>query len=239
MGGMGGKGGRGDMGGKGGMGGGRGGGMGGGKGGMGGGRGGMGGMGGGRGGMGGRASTMCRRLQGIVKHSELGQGGVMGFREWLIKNRACESAMDWFDQQPDQSPAAIWNTCPRGDWLLWWHEKAGTPWAELQPVVRRAVNRALKHANVNFVVQSPTDYAEAARAARVESAARTAEAIEAAVAAGVARVSRVARAATAAAMAAYAAEDAMAEREAWEVENRQCADDCRELLIVPKRDKGK
>ena len=42
-------------------------------------------------------------------------------REW----DACREAIDWVAAQPDQSPAALWSTCPRGDWLLWVLEHSG------------------------------------------------------------------------------------------------------------------
>lgn len=30
---------------------------------------------------------------------------------------ACSESLEWVAAQPDQSPAALWATCPRGDWL--------------------------------------------------------------------------------------------------------------------------
>ena len=32
---------------------------------------------------------------------------------------ACPEAIKWAEAQPDQSLEALWDTCPRGDWLLW------------------------------------------------------------------------------------------------------------------------
>jgi hypothetical protein len=33
--------------------------------------------------------------------------------------RPCGEAAEWAAAQPDQSLSALWDTCPRGDWMLW------------------------------------------------------------------------------------------------------------------------
>ncbi len=36
---------------------------------------------------------------------------------------ACKPALQWVEEQPDQSLARLWETCPRGEWLIWLAEK--------------------------------------------------------------------------------------------------------------------
>lgn len=38
---------------------------------------------------------------------------------------ACEEAIRWVESSPDQSPEALWRTCHRGDWMLWYAGRAG------------------------------------------------------------------------------------------------------------------
>jgi hypothetical protein len=40
--------------------------------------------------------------------------------ETLKSLHACSGATDWVAAQPGQSPAALWATCKRGDWMWWW-----------------------------------------------------------------------------------------------------------------------
>jgi hypothetical protein len=46
-------------------------------------------------------------------------------QEELSSMGACATALDWVKDQPDQTPQVLWNTCPRGDWLLWYAEQMG------------------------------------------------------------------------------------------------------------------
>ena len=165
----------------------------------------------------------------------------MTFREWLANNGACSKALEWLDTLEDQSPEAVWATCPRGDWLLWWHEQAGTSWEILEPVVRRCVNRALKHAGINFVVNTPDQYGAAEEAAGEEAdaawAARLAtEAAEAAWGVWVARLAARLAAEAARVAARKAGRSVEARSAGWygyAAERQQCADDCREMLAMP------
>jgi hypothetical protein len=54
--------------------------------------------------------------------------------------QACPEALAWVEAQPDQSPQALWDACPRGDWLS---DYLATLAMEYQtwrsPVCRRAV----------------------------------------------------------------------------------------------------
>ena len=135
------------------------------------------------------------------------------FRAWLESKRACSEAMKWLDTLEDQSPENVWETCQRGDWLLWWHRRTGTEFAVLEPVVRRCVNRALEYAKVDYIVTVGTkdDYLTARKHAYAADAA-------------------YAYAAAAAAYAAYAADAAAAARQK---DLGESADDCRELLTMP------
>jgi len=163
----------------------------------------------------------------------------MNFREWLVKNNVCQEALDWLDKQPDQSPEAIWATCPNGSWLLWGHETAGTPWLVLEPVVRLAVNRAFVYAKAEFIVTDADEYNQAemaAWAAGTTKATRKARAATratwAASAAGMADAARAAAWSSAASGAVeWWVSDAVEAGEA--AEHQQCADDCRRLLKMP------
>jgi len=139
------------------------------------------------------------------------------FRAWLVTHDACEEALDWLDEQPGQSPEAIWETCPRGDWLLWWHDVAGTPAGVLTPVTYRAADRAIR------------TYASAAldRAGLSDPARRllTLDAI--------ADATTAAAAAEAAAKAAVRDAAWIAAGAASVAELRRSADDCRALLPMP------
>jgi hypothetical protein len=41
-------------------------------------------------------------------------------RELLIKLRACQDALDWVG---DKTLQEAWETCPRGDWMLWLYRR--------------------------------------------------------------------------------------------------------------------
>ena len=38
---------------------------------------------------------------------------------------ACDPIYNWVAAQPDCTPAVLWATCPRGDWLLWLAARVG------------------------------------------------------------------------------------------------------------------
>lgn len=38
---------------------------------------------------------------------------------FLRKAGACNSALEWVEQQPCHDPCILWMNCPRGDWLAW------------------------------------------------------------------------------------------------------------------------
>ncbi|MCK9457043.1 MAG: hypothetical protein M0R31_07095 [Candidatus Riflebacteria bacterium] len=41
---------------------------------------------------------------------------------WLKSNQACNEGMEWIEENNIQSLEEVWNTCERGDWLLWMAE---------------------------------------------------------------------------------------------------------------------
>lgn len=43
----------------------------------------------------------------------------MNTLDMLRRFDPCAEALEWVAQQSDQSPQALWDACPRGDWLLW------------------------------------------------------------------------------------------------------------------------
>ena len=44
----------------------------------------------------------------------------MTFKKWLELVNACEDAREWVG---DKTAQEAWDTCPRGDWLMWWITK--------------------------------------------------------------------------------------------------------------------
>ena len=38
---------------------------------------------------------------------------------WLQTNKACDPSIQWIEEKNIQSLEEAWNTCERGDWLLW------------------------------------------------------------------------------------------------------------------------
>ena len=51
---------------------------------------------------------------------------------------ACDPALQWVRDQPDQEPAALWATCPRGDWLAWYLGRLAARAGQGSPEHRRA-----------------------------------------------------------------------------------------------------
>lgn len=143
----------------------------------------------------------------------------MNIVEFLEEHDACEPGIDWVKAQSDQSIETLWKTCDDGSWMIWFHEACGTDFNTLAPVVYRAVNRALRHAEKALDDAGIDHNLAGVTVTDQESAASAASA---------ARAARAARAASAAVSAARAVEAASA------AELKQIADDCRELLPVPK-----
>lgn len=170
-----------------------------------------------------------------------------------IEKFSCSDFESWRKAQPDQSPKALWETCPRGSWMLGYLERTGTSFDTLTPVVYRAVNRALvsvsnslnvigiPHTLHNYKVtdkKSANVVASAATwiildvwdsnpcvACKLESLAQSCREAQATfwITVGVAE-STVNASAN---VALYESKDA------WAAEHLQCANDCRELLSLP------
>lgn len=120
---------------------------------------------------------------------------------FLEKHEACSLAKDWIAEQPVKTVPTLWESCSNGEWMLWFHEKAGTPFEVLAPVVYRAVNRALRYAE------------------KALDAAGVAHSLAGVTVHDKASCEVASRAAS---EASYAAEQ------------KQIADDCRELLPAPE-----
>lgn len=52
---------------------------------------------------------------------------------------ACDPALSWVAEQPDQRPSALWATCPHGDWLAWYLGALGARAGQGSPQHRTAV----------------------------------------------------------------------------------------------------
>ena len=61
----------------------------------------------------------------------------------LESHDACGEAVAWIRATPGQ-PGHLWRQVPRGEWLLWMHEKAGLPWEDRAPVVYEIADRAVR-----------------------------------------------------------------------------------------------
>lgn len=181
----------------------------------------------------------------------------MTFIEWLESKCACPSALEWVRAQPDQSLEALWRTCPRGDWMLWVHARAGTPAEALAPVAYRAANRAMGYAiavldaaGISHSLLELPEIVDEETARKAEAAAGVARVAAWAAAAGAAywaaagaadwaaywaaAAEAAAAAAAAQAWAAEAAEAAGAAGAAdWAAEHLLSSNDCRELLPPP------
>ena len=44
---------------------------------------------------------------------------------WLKKNDACRGSIEWVEENNISTLEDAWNTCNRGDWLLWMADKLG------------------------------------------------------------------------------------------------------------------
>ena len=146
--------------------------------------------------------------------------------ELLRSKRACTEAIDWTAARHKMTPARMWATCPRGDWMLW---IAGRVDIDRRLLVRAACDCArlsLKYVKKGEKrplvaiqtaekwcqgkatiksVRSASDAADAAYAAAVAVAAVAADAADAAVYVSYAAYAAAADAADAAVYASYAA----------------------------------
>jgi hypothetical protein len=118
------------------------------------------------------------------------------FKNRLIELRACEDAIKWAEGKTAKD---AWEQCERGDWLLWWAQKEGTPLQELTLAKARcaktvihlmkdqgsinAVNIAEKYGLGEATREELDAYAAAAAYAYAAAAAYTAAADAAAAAA--------------------------------------------------------
>ena len=51
---------------------------------------------------------------------------------------ACDDACEWVRDKPDQTPAALWASCPRGDWMAWYLGRLAARAGQGSPEHRRA-----------------------------------------------------------------------------------------------------
>lgn len=70
----------------------------------------------------------------------------MTFLEWMLNNNACSESVEWVSAQPDQSLASLWQSCQRGDWMLWAHRRTDTG-GRYAEIAFRAADRARLHAS--------------------------------------------------------------------------------------------
>ena len=163
----------------------------------------------------------------------------MNHIELLKSKEACPEAVEWAKNYPDFKSA--WNTCHRGDWMLWIAQKLNVDKRKLTLAKGRcaetvihlmkdqrsidAIKAAIAYGNGEI---DDTQLKDAADAAYTATAAYAADAAAAAAyAAAYAAAAYAAYAAAACTAAAAAAADAAAARK----ENRQkTADICREIL---------
>jgi len=130
-------------------------------------------------------------------------------RAWLVENDACDQALRWYDSIADHSADHVWETCPAGEYLLWWHERAGTPAETLAPVAYRAASRAVQYAADALEAAGLTEQALELRALPPVTDTKSARA--------------AARAASAAATAADRAAPTAADRDAASAADRDAA----------------
>ena len=155
------------------------------------------------------------------------------FTEWLKKHNACEDAIEW---QEGKDLTIVWQTCHRGDWMLWLAKRAGVEKRLLVLTAahcantvrhlmkdersRNAVDVAIRYGEGKATVEelqvaAYAAYAAYAYAADAAAAAAAAAAPAAAARAAAAAASDAARADAARAAAAAAASvdfDALAKR---------------------------
>lgn len=166
----------------------------------------------------------------------------------LLKLNACSDARDW---AADKDFETIWETCHRGDWMLWLAKKVGVNKRVLTlakchcaNTVRHlmkdelsinAVDVAIKYGNGEASESELAYAASAAAAAAYAASAADDAAAYAAYAAAYAAASAADAAAASAAYAAYAAADAAssayaASSAARKASQKATADICRKYL---------
>ena len=129
-------------------------------------------------------------------------------KELLIKLNACDEAKDW---AADKTWEEVYNTCPRGDWLLWLFKKTNSNDLQLLTLTKGHCANTVRH---------------------LMKDERSTKAVDAAIAFGEGRISKeeLDEAVASAADAAWAAWTAA---EAAREENQQLtADICRKYLPI-------
>ena len=63
-------------------------------------------------------------------------------KELLIKLNACQKAIEWAD---DKSWEEIYNTCHRGDWLLWLHYKTNKEALQVRTLAKGHCANTVRH----------------------------------------------------------------------------------------------
>jgi len=125
------------------------------------------------------------------------------FKELLIKLHACKEALEWAGNKTWEE---VYNTCHRGDWLLWLHTRTNKEDLKLRTLVKGHCANTVRYLMTDQRSRKAVDTAIAygeGRATRAE--------LDAAAAAGIADAAAADYAAyfaTAAAYAAYAADAA-------------------------------
>ena len=137
-------------------------------------------------------------------------------KELLIKLKACDPAIEWAG---DKTWEEIYNTCHRGDWLLWLHNRTNKEDLQVRTLAKghcaNTVRHLMKYDTSLKAVDTAIAYGEGrATRAELDSAAEAADAAYADAAAASAEAAFTAARATYAAAtyakAAYAADDAFA-----------------------------
>jgi len=67
--------------------------------------------------------TMTMKTEDAIHEAESASDQNPDTADTLRSMCACEEAILWVESASDQGPDALWDACPRGDWLLWyaWH----------------------------------------------------------------------------------------------------------------------
>ena len=86
------------------------------------------------------------------------------FIAWLIEHNACGSGIEF--AKTCQSPREVWNTCPRGDWLLWWIAQDIEQGGEIHRRVVHLVCRLWEERLAQYVPDGETRPQQAIDAAR-------------------------------------------------------------------------
>ena len=142
------------------------------------------------------------------------------FTEWLKKHNACEDAIEW---QEGKDLTIVWQTCHRGDWMLWLAKRAGVEKRLLVLTAAHCAN-TVRHLMKDERSRNAVDVA-----IRYGEGKATVEELQVAAYAAYAAYAYAADAAAAAYYAAYAA--AYADAAAAKQKNRQeTADICKKHI---------